>query len=245
MSISGKWAVLFCLLSLPAAGASGEGTVREWLPGAGAPPARIAWTPSGGTPVRIQEPAARESADKTKVWRFDSRPSDKALAYAVKLDGVELKLEHGWFEFSYYLPADSRVTRLRPGVRVRGKKHVAADLVPVKGRWTVVRWPLDGPETAAIRRDGGKYAEALELGVLASGGPIALEIGGFAVGAGTHCEQPGPGRYLFHSSDAGNTRSLECRHRAARFRGRLASGRLHTKANGSHFTGGEGEGVPV
>lgn len=159
--------------------------MREWLPGAGAPPARIAWTPSGGTPVRIQEPAARESADKTKVWRFDSRPSDKALAYAVKLDGVELKLEHGWFEFSYYLPADSRVTRLRPGVRVRGKKHVAADLVPVKGRWTVVRWPLDGPETAAIRRDGGKYAEALELGVLASGGPIALEIGGFAVGAGT------------------------------------------------------------
>ncbi len=168
-------------LLLGTAAANEKGTIREWRPGEGTPPGKVAWTPSGGALANVATPA-RPEGGAPKVWRFDTKPADHVMAYAVNVAELDLKLEGSWFEFSYYLPPDTKVTRLRPGIRVRGGKHVAADLAPVKGRWTTVRWPLDGAHTKAARDAGGQYADSLELGALAASGPIALEIGHFAVG---------------------------------------------------------------
>ena len=167
------------------AAAAESGVVREWRPGTDTPPAKVAWTPSGGALLKVKEPAAAAEGIG-RVWRFDSKETDKALACSVKLAETGLKLENGWFEFTYWLPEDSKVVKLRPGVRVReGErkgKLIAADVTPVKGMWTTVRWPLDGAYSAAARRAGGEHADSLELGVLASGGPIVLEIGRLAAG---------------------------------------------------------------
>ena len=129
------------------AAAAESGVVREWRPGTDTPPAKVAWTPSGGALLKVKEPAAAAEGIG-RVWRFDSKETDKALACSVKLAETGLKLENGWFEFTYWLPEDSKVVKLRPGVRLReGErkgKLIAADVTPVKGMWTTVRWPLDG-----------------------------------------------------------------------------------------------------
>ncbi len=183
-----------CVITAGAA-EKGAGVIREWRPGEGEPPAKVAWTPSGGALANVKSPEQAEQAD-TKVWRFDTKPADKAMAYVLKTADMNLKMERGWFEFSYWLPVDSKVAKLRPGIRVRGKNNIVADLTAIKGKWTTVRWPLDGPNTASARRDGAEYVDSLELGVLSQEGPIVLEIGHFAIGA----NEPEPASDGVHSA---------------------------------------------
>lgn len=179
----------------------------------------------------MKEPAAAAEGIG-RVWRFDSKETDKALAYSVKLAETGLKLENGWFEFTYWLPEDSKVVKLRPGVRVReGErkgKLIAADVTPVKGMWTTrplaARRRLFGGRAAGR----GEHADSLELGVLASGGPIVLEIGRLAAGVSA---PPASGGAAAADADniysaalaPGGARRLECGGGAARLRRSLGS----------------------
>lgn len=162
----------------------GGAPLREWTPGVGELPSAVAWTPSGGTRVKLEKTTAAGD-DRKLVWRFDTKESDKAFAYAVKLKPNELPLKGGWFEFSYYLPADSKVAQLRPAIRVADVVkggHIVFDLAPKKGRWVVVRQPLTNLKNAQFHQDEAKYVSQFEVGALAPRGPIQIEIGHFAIG---------------------------------------------------------------
>ena len=186
------WVAIFCWCGLIASARDSD-VIREWRPEDGAPPAKNAWTPSGGVAAEVREPEAA-AAGIGRVWHFRSKASDRALAYNVMMGTSGFGIENGWFEFSYWLPADSKVERLRPGFRVReGEwkgKLIVADITPVKGKWTTVRWPLKGDDVDAALKVGAVYVESVELGVLASAGPIVLEIGRLAIGTEAASRKP-------------------------------------------------------
>ena len=186
------WVAIFCWCGLIAS-ATDSDVIREWRPEDGAPPAKNAWTPSGGVAAEVREPEAA-AAGIGRVWHFRSKASDRALAYNVMMGTSGFRIENGWFEFSYWLPADSKVERLRPGFRVREGawkgKLIVADITPVKGKWTTVRWPLKGGGVGAALKAGAEHVESVELGVLAASGPIVLEIGRLAIGTEAASRKP-------------------------------------------------------
>ena len=158
------------------------GAIPDWTNPGRTRPAGTAWSSAGNVQAQLRNPEM-SAPDDEPVWHFESKPDARALAYSVALEDVKLEPEHGWFEFSYRLPEDSPVTRLRPGFRLDNREFVVGDLVPVKGRWTTVRLPLNDGIFSRKRKEGGEYVEELELGMLAPAGPIVLELGTFAAGS--------------------------------------------------------------